>query len=228
MTTTDTDGVPVIEPSISSRGGRPKSPLIILLCMAGMLAIIGGLYAWMHHSSPEASASVTVRPADSRPALHQAASALAVPTTPTPQAVVPPNKVNTPLADVVQTKSRNTIGGQPRREQIASQPSKLERRQALPPADNRVLQMRKTFEQNGWSVYWLRSKNEVSAWKSEGKTGYEVRLVPGARYATVLKTGGRNIILKRWTVSLPSRPVMHRYHIYTNANTLLRDALMRI
>ncbi len=235
MTTTDTDGVPVIEPSGPLVGRRSTVPLLLLLCAVGVLAIAAGFYAWLHHTSSEASIPVAAPAAGIRPAPHSVGTALAAPKALTaPEAVVTSDTGRMPLAGIppTTTKARKKITtestAEPMRARTAFRLSNSAEPLALPPADNRVSQMRKTFEQNGWSVYWLDDKNEVTAWKSEGKTGYEIRLTPGARHATVLKTGGRNIILKQWTVSLASPPVMRGYHVYTNANTLLRGALTRI
>jgi len=235
MTTTDTDGVPVIEPSGPPARRRSTAPLLVLLCVVGLLAISGGLYAWLHRSSPEVSIPVAAPGADIQPAPHPVGTALAASRAlVAPKAVVASDTGHTPLAGTplatTQEQKKKTVErtAKPRQARTASRLPNSAGFSVLPPADNRVSQMRKTFEQNGWSVYWLDDKNEVTAWKNEGRTGYEIRLTPGTRHATVLKTGGRNIILKRWTVSLASPPVMRGYHVYTNANTLLRGALTRI
>jgi len=224
MTTTDIDGVPVIELDGPPVRRRFATPLLILLCTVLLLAISGGLYAWLHRPAPEASVPVTAQAAGIQRALHSAGTALAAPKALTApksvKAVVASSMVYTPLAGALHTRAKEVT-----QTRAVLQPPKFVRGLSLPPADSRISQMRKTFEQNGWSLYWLDDKNEVTAWKSEGKTGYEIRLIPGARHATVLKTGGRNIILKRWTVNLASAPEMRGYHVYTTANTLLRSAL---
>jgi len=204
---------------------------LVLLCAVALLAISGGFYAWLHRPAPEASIPVAAPAAGIRPAPHLAGTALAAPKALTaPKAVVASDTVHTPTAGISPTAAKvpKKTTTELRQARTVSPLPKSAGSLALPPADNRVSQMRKTFEQNGWSVYWLDDKNEVTAWKSEGKTGYEIRLTPGGRRATVLKTGGRNIILKRWTVSLDSPPVMRGYHVYTNANTLLRGALTQM
>jgi hypothetical protein len=187
-----------------------------------LLALGVGLFAWLHHSASEASNPITPSPKVIRPVPSPIQTVLALPVSPTaPKTPGMPKTVVAPLSD---TSLKTTKTLEPKTT-VSAIPGTT-RTMPMPPADNRMSQMRQTFEQNGWSVYWIDSKNEATAWKNEGKTGYEIRLVPGARQATVLKTGGRNIILKTWTVDLASPPVLKGYHVYTNANTLIRAALV--
>lgn len=207
MPPNDFNGVPVHEPAGPPPRKRPRVPLPLLFGILAALLAGGGAFAWFNRPAPEADATPAPLP---RPLSR-------------PQAVPPlagGPMVGKPMARVgrppMAPKAPPTTHAPMKTALLAA---------SMPAAGDQMSQFRHTFEASGWSVYWLDAQNEATAWKSLGKTGYEVRLKPGARQATVLKTGGRGIILKRWTVALPADPFLRGDHVYANANTLLRGAL---
>jgi hypothetical protein len=226
MSMFDTEGVPVMEP------GRPPPrrsllPLWILLVLLAIAGIGGGAFAWLHRGSHAADLAAVspVPPANvqtmPRPVVKQA---------PIPKTMVASNHLSTlrPSSAMPAPNARLRPTATLYKPTLSLRPVVLGK---TPPGkiqslqSSQMSQMRRTFEQNGWSVYWLDSKHEATAWKSEGKTGYEIRLIPGTHKATVLKTGGRNIILKKWTVSLPSKAILRGYHVYANSSALLSKVL---
>jgi len=192
----DTEGVPVME-----TGGPPpprKSPNFLWPAVVVALLIIGGIFVWLHQSSTDQTARTSVvAPVDNQ-------------SSPRPSNTVP-GKPKLPTSAMTHGMGRTSV--------------KPAANKTVSAEDRQISQFRKTFEANGWSVYWDGSKKQVVAWKSEGKTGHEVRLTRGSQQATVLKTGGRNIIRQRWTASLVAAPHLRGNHLYTSSRALLQNIL---
>ncbi len=227
MSTFDTEGVPVMESGGSPPPRRSLSPLWILLVVLAIAGVGGGAFAWLHRGNHTADlATVSSVPPTSvqampRPVVKQAPNPKTIIDSNHPSTPRPSSETSTPnagLRAVANSYKPTTL-----RRPVVPVTTTTEKIQS--PPSNQMSQMRRTFQQNGWSVYWLEAKQEATAWKSEGKTGYEIRLIPGTHEATVLKTGGRNIILKKWTVNLPSKAVLRGHHVYANSSALLNKVL---